>query len=136
MVAGGTTGSQVSAKYPCRSGSYPYPTILPLSLIAAGVTIVHPWGAGRSDAPLVESQTNGIPSPATMPTITLLGGDATQDDYINIFDLALIASHYGASHPADPDAAVADINGDNKVDIYDLAITAGNSGVARGPQPW
>jgi len=74
--------------------------------------------------------------PATLPTITLLGGDATEDDYINIFDLALIASHYGESHPANPDAAVADINGDSKVDIYDLAITAGNSGVARGPQPW
>jgi len=71
-----------------------------------------------------------------MTDIILRGGDATQDDAINIFDLTLIASHYGESHPANADAALADINGDNKVDIYDLALAAGNSGVARGPQKW
>jgi hypothetical protein len=77
-----------------------------------------------------------ITSTVTMTDITLLGGDATQDDAINIFDLTLIASHYGESHPASAEAALADINGDNKVDIYDLALTAGNSGMARGPQKW
>jgi hypothetical protein len=71
-----------------------------------------------------------------MTDITLWGGDATQDDAINIFDLTLIASHYGETHPASPDAAVADINGDNKVDIYDLTLTAGNSSKDRGPQKW
>ena len=65
-----------------------------------------------------------------MQNITLLGGDATQDDAINVFDLALIANRYGGADP------VGDINGDGKVDIYDLALAAGNSGVARGPQQW
>ncbi len=65
-----------------------------------------------------------------MQDITLLGGDATQDNAINVFDLALIANRYGGTDP------VGDINGDNKVDIYDLALAAGNSGVARGPQEW
>lgn len=65
-----------------------------------------------------------------MQDITLLGGDATQDGAINVFDLALIASQYGGADP------VGDINGDGKVDIYDLALAAGNSGVARGPQQW
>ncbi len=63
--------------------------------------------------------------------ITLLGGDVTYDDAINVFDLALIASHYGSV--GDP---VCDINGDNKCDIYDLAITAGNMDKPRGPQNW
>jgi hypothetical protein len=66
----------------------------------------------------------------TMTDITLLGGDATQDGVINVFDLALIANRYGGTDP------VADINGDGKVDIYDLALAAGNSGEARGPQTW
>jgi hypothetical protein len=66
----------------------------------------------------------------TMQDITLLGGDATQDNAINVFDLALIANRYGGTDP------VGDINGDGKVDIYDLALAAGNSGVARGPQEW
>jgi len=65
-----------------------------------------------------------------MQDITLLGGDATQDGAINVFDLALIANRYGGADP------VGDINGDGKVDIYDLALAAGNSGIARGPQQW
>jgi hypothetical protein len=72
----------------------------------------------------------------TMQDITLSGGDVTQDDAINIFDLTLVATHYGADVSTNPEAAQADINGDNKVNIYDLALAAGNSGVARGPQQW
>jgi hypothetical protein len=71
-----------------------------------------------------------------MQDITLSGGDVTQDDAINIFDLTLVATHYGADVSTNPEAAQADINGDNKVNIYDLALAAGNSGVARGPQQW
>ena len=63
--------------------------------------------------------------------ITLLGGDVTHDDAINVFDLALIAARY--SSVGDP---VCDINGDNKCDVYDLAITAGNVDTPRGPQNW
>jgi hypothetical protein len=73
----------------------------------------------------------------TMTDIILRGGDVTQDDAINIFDLTLIATHYGTEDVStNPEAAPADINGDNKVNIYDLALAAGNSGVARGPQQW
>ena len=73
----------------------------------------------------------------TMQPITLKGGDVTEDEYINIFDLALVANRYGCDHAANPDCAVADINGDQKVNIYDLSITAGNSSPNRlGPQRW
>ncbi len=60
-------------------------------------------------------------------TITLLGGDATEDDCINIFDLAMIAARYGGTD------VVADVNGDGRVDIYDLVIAAGNYDTC-GPQ--
>jgi hypothetical protein len=69
--------------------------------------------------------------PVVKASIMLLGGDVTQDDAINVFDLALIAARYGSI--GDP---ACDINGDNKCDIYDLAITAGNVDTPRGPQPW
>lgn len=52
--------------------------------------------------------------------IELLGGDVTGDDQINIFDLALIAGHYGTTEVA------ADLNGDGKVNIFDLTISASN----------
>jgi hypothetical protein len=63
-------------------------------------------------------------------TITLPGGDATEDDKINIFDLALIAARYGG------DDVTADINGDDNVDIYDLVITAGNMGNSGPVTDW
>lgn len=87
-------------------------------------TARHGYLSGLGDPPYPYTDT------VTMTDITLLGGDVTQDDAINIFDLALIANRYGTSD------SVADVNGDGKVDIYDLALAAGNSGVARGPLKW
>jgi hypothetical protein len=55
-------------------------------------------------------------------TITLLGGDVNEDDKINIFDLAYIASRYKGTD------LTADVNGDGLVDILDLTITGGNYG--------
>jgi subtilisin family serine protease len=55
-------------------------------------------------------------------TITLLGGDMTGDDTINIFDLALVASRFGGNDPA------ADVNGDGMVNIFDLTLVASNFG--------
>jgi hypothetical protein len=73
--------------------------------------------------------------------IKLHGGDATGDDAVNIFDLALIASHYDRND--DPLCGYysdrkcdCDINGDGKCNVYDLAIAACNVRVPRGPQPW
>jgi hypothetical protein len=54
--------------------------------------------------------------------VTLLGGDMTGDNRIDIFDLALIGSRYGTSDPA------ADLTMDGLVNIIDLVITASNYG--------
>jgi hypothetical protein len=56
----------------------------------------------------------------SLGSITLLAGDVTVDDVINIFDLALIAGRYGTDDP------IADINASGRVDVFDLALTAGN----------
>ncbi len=66
-------------------------------------------------------------SPAVdLGQITLLGGDVTGDDQVNILDLAFIGSHYGSSD------SQADINGDGTVDIFDLTLAASNYG-QQGP---
>ncbi|GAB4439285.1 MAG: hypothetical protein Kow0031_21170 [Anaerolineae bacterium] len=59
-------------------------------------------------------------------TVTLLGGDVTQDNVVNIFDLAGIGSRYGDNDPN------IDINGDGVVSIFDLVQAAANYG-KRGP---
>jgi hypothetical protein len=55
-------------------------------------------------------------------TVSLLGGDVTGDNQINIFDLSLIGSSY------DKYNAQVDLNADGKINIFDLAISAGNYG--------
>jgi hypothetical protein len=64
------------------------------------------------------------PSLATVDVgrIILLGGDVTEDDKINIFDLAFIGSRFGQ------DDVSADINDDGGVNIFDLVMAAVNYG--------
>jgi len=72
----------------------------------------------------------GFTADENLGTITLPGGDATGDNKINIFDLALIAARYNS------DDETADINGDGTVDIYDLVITAGNLNTSGPVEDW
>jgi hypothetical protein len=55
---------------------------------------------------------------------TLLGGDVTDDDLIDIMDIAYIASRFLG------DDMSADITADGKVDILDLTVTAANFGTS------
>jgi hypothetical protein len=63
-------------------------------------------------------------------TVTLPGGDVTQDDVIDIFDLTYIASRYNSNDPS------ADVNADGLVDIYDMVITANNYGKQGPVEDW
>ncbi len=68
-----------------------------------------------------------------LPDVTLLGGNAIQDDTIDILDLAKVVTNFNASVP--PADSEADINGDGLVDIYDLVLVGINFG-KRAPSPW
>jgi len=69
----------------------------------------------------------GDTSANSVGTITLLAGDLNQDDVINIFDLAIIASALDTTDPK------ADLNMDGVVNILDVALIAGNFG-QQGPR--
>jgi hypothetical protein len=86
----------------------------------------------------------GYPPVVYVGSTTLRGGDANDDDKINILDIGLIISKWGktgssvrSATPANCTAAdeYADINDDGNVNISDLAIAAGNWGLV-GPTVW
>jgi hypothetical protein len=69
--------------------------------------------------------------PAGQPVVdvgsmTMLAGEVTGDDRIDIFDLAFIGSRYGSNN------AQGDLNNDGVVDIFDLTVSASNYG-QQGP---
>jgi len=77
--------------------------------------------ADPADAAQVSQKSNSL------GTITLLAGDLNQDNVINIFDLAMIASQLDTKDSA------SDLNADGVVNILDVAMIAGNFGI-QGPQ--
>jgi len=64
-----------------------------------------------------------LPASVTFPALPLMSGDLNGDNQVNIFDLAIVGSHYGQEG-----VSPADINGDGKVNIQDLALISGNFG--------
>jgi hypothetical protein len=67
-----------------------------------------------------------------LPPATLDGGDANNDNVVNLLDLVIVGGSYGTSPPADPRA---DINGDNVVNLLDLVMVGSNYGL-QGPTAW
>ena len=59
----------------------------------------------------------------TLPTITLLGGDLTEDGAVNLFDLVMMGSLYPAKEPA---ASAADLNADGELSLFDLVLVGRN----------
>jgi hypothetical protein len=68
-----------------------------------------------------------------LPTVQLLGGDANDDDLVDISDLSIIGGKYRQS--VDPLAERADINADAVVDIGDISLAGGNYR-KRSPVSW
>jgi hypothetical protein len=78
----------------------------------------------------------------TAPTTRLWGGDATDDDMVDMGDLSCIGGDFGLSpavcNPvADPPAlpGYSDVNEDGVVNIQDLALAGGNY-LKTSPQAW
>lgn len=63
----------------------------------------------------------------TLSTVVLLGGDATDDDVVNSFDLTCIGGDYlGAPAVCSAPTSSSDVNGDGAVNILDLTLAGGN----------
>jgi len=96
---------------------------------------------------LASEATATVPPSRDVGTTTLCGGDVNADRVINILDIGLIISKFGACNikvgSSDPTACSSasiadeprDINDDGCVNIQDLAITGGNLGHT-GPTLW
>jgi len=71
----------------------------------------------------------------TLPDVNLHGGDANDDNVVDIFDLVIIGLAYNST-PGDPDwDPRADINADNAVNLWDLVLVGTNyNGTA--PTEW
>jgi hypothetical protein len=71
----------------------------------------------------------------TLSTVELLGGDANDDDLVNVQDLAIVGSHFlmVCGDPNWDDRA--DINNDCAVNILDLSLTGINFHLV-SPVPW
>lgn len=61
----------------------------------------------------------------TLPSVKLLGGDANDDDKVDVEDITIIASDFGHSGVSIGDER-ADINNDDTVNIQDLVLAGGN----------
>jgi hypothetical protein len=71
----------------------------------------------------------------TLPSVKLLGGDANEDDMINILDLSLIGGKFGLNDGDPGWDARADINNDLTVNILDIVLAASNF-LKSSPVPW
>jgi hypothetical protein len=98
--------------------------------VAAGTYTVTIEMARYLDAERVVTATRGA---NPLPRVKLLGGDANDDDEVDILDASIIGGKYGLI--VDPLTERADINADGVVDISDCAITGGNY-TRVSPVPW
>lgn len=65
----------------------------------------------------------------SLETVLLLGGDATNNDLVDIYDAACIAGDYGSTSGFSTCGALnglSDVNEDGVVDIFDMALMGGN----------
>jgi parallel beta-helix repeat protein len=69
-----------------------------------------------------------------LSTVTLLGGDATNDNVIDILDAGCIGRDYGLTPAACGSGGTSDVNGDGVVDIDDLTLMSGN--YTKNYSPW
>ena len=71
----------------------------------------------------------------SVATVMLLGGDATNDNVIEVSDATCIGGRYGQAPAACGSGGTSDVNEDGKMDILDLTLMGGNYGKTASPAP-
>jgi len=84
---------------------------------SAPLSVTHPGYLSAQSSP--QGSAAGLQA-SSLGSITLLAGDVTGDDAIDILDLAYIANRYQSND------SLADLNADGLVNVIDLALTAAN----------
>ena len=69
-----------------------------------------------------------------LSTVILLGGDATDDEIVDVSDASCIGGAYGGSPVSCGGVGNADVNEDGIVDILDLSLMGGN--YSKTSSPW
>ncbi len=80
-----------------------------------------------------DSQTLTTRPTTALGTVVLLGGDATDDNLIDVLDASCIGSAYGQAPGVCNGTGSSDVNGDGSVNILDLSLMGGNYAVASSP---
>lgn len=69
----------------------------------------------------------------TLTNVKLLGGDASNDDIIDLSDATCIGGSYGAPPVVCGATGTSDVNGDTLVDLLDLVLMGGNYSLTSSP---
>jgi hypothetical protein len=75
---------------------------------------------------------NGV---GTFESVTLLTGDISQDNTVDIGDYSLLSSAFGSTAGQPQYLSLADLNGDLEIDIADYALLSQNFGLSGDPLP-
>ncbi len=84
-------------------------------------------------APYAQSKLLSVPLTA-LAKVTLLGGDASDDERIIVGDLSCIGGNYGGSGIVCGSTGWTDVNEDGKVNVQDLSMAGGN--LYKTSSPW
>jgi hypothetical protein len=105
----------------------------PLGNIAIPYAAAYPTVTASRPGYLTARAVNVVPGD-DLGLVTLMAGDVTGDNVVNIFDLTVVAGSLGAPVGTSTALEMMDFNGDGVVTIADLALVAKNYNMT-GPRP-
>jgi parallel beta-helix repeat protein len=126
-----STGYVASVNITAAEGTWSFANI-PAGNYQVNIEMARYLDAQAGDASLGVWVTVTGGSTTTLNKVKLLGGDANDNDEVDISDATIIGGEFGKTSGFDPRA---DINADGVVDILDLVLLGGNYRKT-SPVPW